>query len=212
MLKKQLLAGLLILLPVVLTILIINFLFEFFTAPILTPAETFVFSIQKRFDLVLPLGFAIFLARLVALLAIVLLVFILGIFARHFLLKRILQWGNQLLCRVPIIRGIYKILRDVFSALFSQDGRKQVFKEPVLVPFPDRSSYSLGFCTGDAPDECQKKAKDLLVSVFAPTAPHPISGFLFLVPKKEVRSIEITSEDAIKFIVSCGMILPQDKP
>jgi len=113
--------------------------------------------------------------------------------------------------KIPVVRWVYKLCREVFSALFATDGKK-IFKEPVMAPFPDAPNYCLGFRSGEAPAECEEKLGRPLVSVFAPTAPHPISGFLFILPEDEIKSLEMTNEDAIKFLVSCGVILPASDP
>ena len=107
--------------------------------------------------------------------------------------------------QIPFIKTVYKVSRDIFSALFSSDGKK-AFKHSVIVPFPFSPSYSLGFQAGEVAEEIQNKIKEPLVSVFMPTAPHPISGFLFFVPQKDAPKIAMTTEESVKFLVSCGMI------
>lgn len=80
-----------------------------------------------------------------------------------------------------------------------------------MIPFPGRPNHSLGFIAGEVAEECQAKSKTPLVSVFAPTAPHPVSGFLFLVPEKDVLDVNMTNEEVVKFLVSCGMIVPESE-
>jgi uncharacterized membrane protein len=127
--------------------------------------------------------------------------------ASHFLFKSLANVANYILFRIPFVNTVYKISRDVLSALLSPDG-KQGFKEVVSVPFPAPPHVCIGLSSGEAPTECEQKIGEPLVSVFAPTAPHPISGFLFLVPKQDVQSLEMTKEDAVKFLLSCGVIHP----
>jgi uncharacterized membrane protein len=114
-----------------------------------------------------------------------------------------------MISKIPVVKTVYKLFRDIFSAFFSTDGKK-AFKHAVLIPFPERPNFCLGFQAGEVPEECQQKVDIPLVSVFAPTAPHPISGFLFLVDKKDVSHIHTSTEDAFKFLVSCGMIIPKE--
>ena len=125
-----------------------------------------------------------------------------------FVVKNLIVWTNRLIFKIPFIKTVYKVSSDVFAALFSTDGKK-AFKRPVMMPFPCRPNFCLGFQAGEVAEECQKLVKEPLVSVFVPTAPHPISGFLFLAPEKDVYPIDMSNEEVVKFLVSCGMIVPE---
>jgi uncharacterized membrane protein len=114
---------------------------------------------------------------------------------------------HNLLSRIPFIKTVFQVSRDVFSALFSHEGTK-AFRHPVMIPFPDYPNRTIGFAVGEVPAECQRKIDEPLVAVFTPTAPHPISGFLLLVKEKDAKLLDMTNEDALKFLVSCGMITP----
>ena len=200
--KKYFFTGFVILLPAVLTLLIIIFLFDFFT----TPFVPLVTELLKTLNL--PEGLNTFIARLIALILLCAFVFLLGIVARWFLIRNLLQAANSILSRIPLVKTIFNVSRDIFSALFVQ-GDKKVFKRPIMMPFPDHPNYCIGFAAGEVPEECRQNCDEPLVSVFAPTAPHPTSGFLFLVPQKDIREVEMNNEDAVKFLVSCGIILPE---
>lgn len=202
--KKYFITGLIILMPVALTLLIIGFLFNFFTTPFIQIIE----PLLMRLPFEIPSNFILFISRLLALLFLVAFIFLLGAFMRWFLGKHLLSIANRILYRIPFIRTVYKVSRDVISALFSTDGKK-AFKHPVIIPFPERPTFALGFQAGDVAKECQEKVPVPLISVFMPTAPHPISGFLFLIPEKDVYKPEMTNEEAFKFLVSCGMIHPE---
>lgn len=208
--KKHLLTGLVILLPLALTLMIIFFLFDLFTAPFVPLVSALIAKLEASYHFTLPSGIAIFIARVLALILLCILIFLLGAFTRWFLLRNILQFGHQLISRIPFVKSVYKVSRDIFSALFSDEGKK-AFKRPVIIPFPYPNSYALGFHAGEVAEEVKQKMKTPLLSIFMPTSPHPISGFLFLVPEKDVHSIDMTNEDAVKFLVSCGMIHPQAK-
>jgi uncharacterized membrane protein len=202
--KKYLITGLIILLPVALTAMIILFLFDIFTAPFVPIVQT----ILSYVPFALPAGMSLFLSRILALILLCLLILALGAIARHFFFVNLMRFTNKILSHIPFVKTVYKVSRDVISALFSPDG-KQGFKEAVMIPFPDKPNYCIGLSSGDAAEECQKKVGQPLVSVFMPTAPHPISGFLFLVNKKNVHPANMTKEDAVKFLVSCGVIVPE---
>ncbi len=184
--------------------MVMVFLFNFFTTPLL-PIVT---GLIDRLPFVLPEEVNLFFSRILSLIALCLLILVLGVIARHFLFKHLLQGANHFFLRIPFVKGVYKIVKDVTSALFSTDG-KQGFKGAVMVPFPERPHFCIGFSSGKAAAECEKKAGKQLVAVFSPTAPHPISGFLFLVDPKDVYSLDMTKEDALKYLISCGMIVPE---
>ena len=107
--------------------------------------------------------------------------------------------------RIPLIKTVYNVSRDIIAALFSSDGKK-AFKHPVMIPFPHRPTYLVGFQAGEVAEEIKNTVATPLISVFTPTAPHPISGFLMLIPEKDVYKLDMTNEEAVKYLVSCGLI------
>lgn len=204
--KKYLLTGLVLLLPFALTLMVLSFLFNLFTAPLLPV----VHAILARIPVPLPQNLVPVLSKIAALLMLAVFILGLGWIARHFLFKKTIQLTHQFFSRIPFVKNVYKVSQDLSSALFSTEG-KQAFKETVFIPFPENPYLCLGFSTGEAPEECQSKIGRPLTAVFAPTAPHPISGFLLFVPKEEVRPADMTKEDALKFFISCGVVLPEEK-
>jgi uncharacterized membrane protein len=202
--RKYLIAGLVILLPVILTIMVVVFLFNFFTSPLAPLVE----HLMVRFSL--PETMSHFLSRLFSLIVSCLFILFLGFITRYFLFKSLMQFGNHVLLKIPFVKSIYKISREVILALVSPDGKK-AFQEAVIMPFPDKPHYCMGFSAGPAAEECQRKTGKKLIAVFAPTAPHPISGFLFLVDPADVKKLDMTKEDALKYLVSCGVIIPEEK-
>ncbi len=205
--KKYLITGLIILLPGVLTLMVILFLFDLFTAPFISVVGPLVNLMQTKLSLILPKGFTLFISQVLSLIFLCLFILLLGFITQSFIVKRLIIWGNKILYRIPLIKTIYKITSDMFAAIFSTDGKK-AFKRPVMIPFPSKPNFCLGFEVGDVAKECQKKVNTPLTSVFSPTAPHPISGFLFLIPKEDVQPIDMTNEEVFTFLVSCGMIVP----
>ncbi len=201
--KKHLFTGFILLLPLILTLLVIRFLFDLFTAPFVPIVNAGLDALPYH----LPDSVTVFVSRLIGLILLCILILVLGVIARHIFLNNLLRWMNLILSRIPFVKTVYKVSREVMTALFSPDG-KEAFKKSVLIPFPYAPHYAVALTAGDVPKECEEKAGEPLVTVFAPTAPHPISGFLFLVPKKNIHNLNMTKEDAIKFLVSCGAIVP----
>ncbi len=206
--KKHLITGLILLLPVALTLMIIIFLFDFFTEPFINLVGPLVDLLQQKAHLSLPTGITLFLSRLLSLIFLCIFIFLLGVVTQLFLVRMVINWGNLILFRIPFIKTVYKVSRDIFNALFSANGKK-AFKRPVMIPFPCKPNHCLGFEAGEVAQEVKQKVKEPLCSVFVPTAPHPISGFLFHIPESDVHGIDMTNEDVVKFLVSCGMILPE---
>lgn len=205
--KKYLLTGFIILLPLALTLVVFFFLFDLFTAPFVNIVGPIISLLQEKLPFTLPEGITLFLSRLLALIFLCIFILVLGIVTRWLLVKNLIVWTNNIIARIPLVKTVFKVSRDVFSALFSTDGKK-AFKRPVMTPFPCRPNFCLGFQAGEVAEECQKKVDVPLVSVFIPTAPHPISGFLFLVPETDVYDVDMSNEEVVKFLVSCGMIVP----
>ena len=207
--KKYFFTGLIILLPVALTLTVIVMLFNFFTTPFVPIVTALLDSIQTHLSFTLPQDLDAFLARIISLLLLCLFVLVLGIVARWFIVRNLIRGTHALFSRIPFIKTVFNVSRDVFSALFSREGKK-AFKCPVMIPFPDQPNHSLGFVVGEVPKECQAKWPEPLAAIFTPTAPHPISGFLLFVPKKDLTTLDMTNEDAVRFLISCGMIVPDD--
>jgi uncharacterized membrane protein len=205
--KKYLVTGLIILMPLVLTILILVFLIDFFTAPFLDAVRNFI--LNQDLPIALPLGLVTTIARIVIIIGIVVLIFLLGIVTRWFFFRSIINATNKLLSKIPFVKSIFNITKDIFSAFVTTGARKAI-KTPVIINFPSESIYAVGFETGEIPLSCQKHIKEELTPVFVPTAPHPISGYLMFVKSDKIKKIDMTVEEAIKFTVSCGMILPEE--
>ena len=208
MIKKYLLTGIVILLPVALTLVVIIFLFDFFTAPFVTILNPLIHLVETQLPFPVPHWFVLFLARVFSLVFLCLFILFLGFVTQWLLIKNLFGLGNKIMSRIPIIKTIYKVAHEIFSALFDTEGKK-AFQEAVMGPFPLKGSYCMGFRAGEVADECREKIPVPVASVFVPTAPHPISGFLVLVPEGDVKAVDLTNEEALKFLVSSGMIVPE---
>lgn len=209
--KKYFLTGLALLLPAALTLIVVVFLFQLLTAPFVGWTASLIQTLEVKTSIFVPGWVVTALARLLAFVFLSGGIFLLGLFARWFFVRGFLSLTHGLLIRIPLINTVYTVTKDILSALFSLDGKK-VFQEPVFLPFPQKPSRCLGFRAGEVAKECQEKCSVRLVSVFAPTSPHPISGFLLLVPEEDIEPTAMSNEEAVKFLVSCGMVYPFKKP
>ena len=134
------------------------------------------------------------------LIAILLITFI-GWLSLSFLGKKLLNAFENLLKRIPILRTIYSAITQMTETFTKSEGNK---KNVVLVEYPRKGSWAVGFATKDNEGQMSKKTNKKLVNVFIPTTPNPTSGFLLMFPKEEVIYLDLTFEEASRFIVSAG--------
>ena len=133
---------------------------------------------------------------------------IIGGLSLSFIGKKILQFVNDLFKRIPILRTIYSAIGQMTESLAPKKGDR---KSVVLIEYPRKGSWAVGFATKDNEGEISKKTNKNLVNVFVPTTPNPTSGFLLMFPKEEVLYLDMSFEEASKFIVSAGTSNPQAK-
>tara|TARA_B100001123_G_scaffold283829_1_gene316203 strand:- start:4440 stop:5063 length:624 start_codon:yes stop_codon:yes gene_type:complete len=126
---------------------------------------------------------------------------LIGGLSLSFIGKKILQIFNDLLKKIPILRTIYSAIGQMTETLAPKSGSK---KSVVLIEYPRKGSWAVGFATKDNKGEISKKTNTDLVNVFVPTTPNPTSGFLLMFPKSEVVYLDMSFEEASKFIVSAG--------
>jgi len=132
---------------------------------------------------------------------------LIGFISLSFIGKRILKLINDLLKKIPFLRTIYSAIGQMTESFANKKGKK---KSVVLVQYPSKGSWAVGFATKDNTGEISKKTNDKLVNVFIPTTPNPTSGFLLMFPKKEVIYLDMSFEEASKFIVSAGTSNPKN--
>ena len=126
---------------------------------------------------------------------------IVGGISLSFIGKKILEIFNNILKRIPILRTIYSAVGQLTESFAQTKGKK---KSVVLIEYPRKGLWAVGFATKDNKGEISKKTNEQLVNVFVPTTPNPTSGFLLMVPKKDIVYLDMSFEEASKFIVSAG--------
>ena len=130
---------------------------------------------------------------------------IIGGLSLSFIGKKILQFFNQTLKKIPILRTIYSAIGQMTESLAPKKGNK---KSVVLIEYPRKGTWAVGFATKDNKGEISDKTNSELVNVFVPTTPNPTSGFLLMFPKSEIIYLDMSFEEASKFIVSAGTSNP----
>ena len=131
---------------------------------------------------------------------------LIGFISLSFIGKRVLKIINDLLKKIPFLRTIYSAIGQMTESFANKKGKK---KSVVLVQYPRKGSWAVGFATKDNKGEISKKTNSNLVNVFIPTTPNPTSGFLLMFPKEEVIYLDMSFEEASKFIVSAGTSNPK---
>ena len=127
-----------------------------------------------------------------------------GIIGRY-----IIKLGERIIARLPIIRSVYGALKQIFESVLKTSSKS--FREVVLIEYPRKGIWAIGFITGDTQGEVQETSKDELVNVFLPTTPNPTSGFLLFVPRKDLRVLNMNVEEGIKMVISGGIVTPKFK-
>jgi len=197
-------AGLAIVLPAVISIAVLIWLF----GTVANITDTLLLFLPRRLTHQIGgEGPMYWYWSLVALILAVLLIGIVGLLARNYFGKRIIEWVDSGLLRVPLLNKIYGAIKQVNDAFST--GNKTAFRTVVLVEFPRAGVYSIGFLTSEQHDAVQVLMKDRVVSVFVPTTPNPTSGFLMFVPEDQVIKLEMSVADGIKYLVSLGAIMPE---
>jgi len=119
------------------------------------------------------------------------------------------NFGENFLYRIPIVKNIYQGAKQLSNALFAPKGDK--FRSVVLLEYPRKGIYSLAFVTGDTKGALQDKTEKKMINVFVPTTPNPTSGFYLMVPENEVVTLDLTVEEAFKILISGGLYYPPDQ-
>ena len=186
--------GLVTLLPLLVTIWILMFMFNFLDG-ILGPLFTVIFGRPMP-------GLGI--------VGIIALIFLVGYFASYIIGAKLFKWGEYLLNNVPIIKSIYSAVKQVNDVLFIHKGGTGEFRRACLVEYPRKGIYTVGFITSDAASEIEKKAKEKLINIFIANTPTPATGFLIVVPAKDVILLDMKMDEAFRYVISGGVLKPAE--
>ncbi|MBI5560281.1 MAG: DUF502 domain-containing protein [Deltaproteobacteria bacterium] len=194
--KRYFITGLLVVIPVYLTFYVLWVIVRFL--------DSFVYALPVSINPDTYLPAHIYGLGIVATAAGV---FLVGVVATNFLGKKLVAIGEGMLERIPVLRTVYSASKQFIETFFTRgsDG----FKNVVLVEFPRKGVYSIGFVTSRTKGEVQDKTKEDVINVFVPTTPNPTSGFYFAVPEQDVIPLDMGVEDAFKMIISGGLIVPE---
>jgi len=194
--RRYLVAGLLVWVPLGVTLVIINFLVDLADQSLLLlPAG---WRPDHLLGFHLP-GFGFLLVISV--------VFLTGIVVANLFGQQLIRLGETILARIPVVRSIYGSVKQITESLFSGSGKS--FRKVVLVRYPHADSFTLAFVTGEGSREIREKTGRELVSVFVPTTPNPTSGFFLMVPRDQTIDLDMTVDDGLKMLLSVGVVVPE---
>lgn len=143
------------------------------------------------------------------LIAAVILLTVIGFLATNFMGRSLLRWGEHLVARMPVVRGLYSGLKQIFETVFSQSG--QSFRQVALVPWPAKGSWTVAFVTSDQTGEVGRRLTRDLVTCYVPTTPNPTGGYMVYFAREDITILDMTVDQAMKLIISCGVIVPPEK-
>jgi len=188
--QNKFIAGMVIVLPIGITVVLLQMMFTWLDG---------FFS---------PLAFRLAERRIpgIGIMSTLLIVFVIGVLVTNIVGRAFVSSGEYLVARIPFIGSIYYGAKQFLETLTAE--KRQAFTQVVLIEYPKKGSYALGFVTAEPGEEIQEHIPEPLLNVFVATTPNPTTGFLLLVPKKTVRLLPISVEDGIKMVVSGGIIHP----
>jgi len=201
--KKYFITGLVILLPLAVTIAVVVFIVNFLTRPFVSVVSHLLANFGLSNQLIL------YTSKILILIALFFFTVLLGMVIRSFFIKSLFRIGDKILHRIPLVNTVYKTSQDIINTLFVSD--KRSFKQVVMVEFPRPGVYVIGLIAREAPDICSAKVGgENLITVLVPTTPNPTTGFLLMLKAEELHYIDMKPEEALKYIISCGVILPKE--
>jgi len=198
-LRRYLVAGLLVWLPIVATGLILKFSINLIDRTLLLIPPKF--RPENLIGFEVP-GLGVILTLIILLLT--------GLIVANFLGRRVVNAWESLLSRIPLVSSVYSAIKQITASLFSDASKS--FREVVLVEYPRKGLWALAFVTGDTPKKFKKAIGKDLINIYVPTTPNPTSGVYVMTPSDEVTRLDIPVEVGLKMILSAGVVNPLDDP
>lgn len=196
--KRYFVTGLLIWIPLAITVWVLNLLVSTMDQTLLLIPEEW--RTEGWLGIHVP-GMGVVLTVVV--------VFLTGLFTRNIIGQRLVRFWEGLLSRIPVVKSIYYSVKQVSDTLFSDSG--QAFRKALLVQYPRHGSWTIAFLTGQPGGDVANHLQGDYVSVYVPTTPNPTSGFFLMMPRADVVELDISVDEALKYIISMGVVAPPEK-
>ena len=195
--RRYFLAGILVTSPILITVYVTWLIITFIDAQVAGMLPDSLDFTKKLPHQIPGLGLII---------SIIVITFI-GAITPGFIGRTLLKVGERILDNTPVVRSIYGAIKQIMETVMSTNSES--FREVVLVEYPRKGIWVIGFVTGETKGEVQTLNKETLINVFIPTTPNPTSGFLLFVPKKDLIYMKMKVEDAVKMVISGGIVTPK---
>lgn len=200
--KQYFITGLLVWLPMGITVWVLTWLVGLLDGiflAVLLAADTLIPGMHKLAEFLRSIpGLGVILVAIV--------IFSTGVFVANIFGQWMFRQWDMLMNRIPVVRSIYTSVKQVADTLFSGSGN--AFSKALLVQYPRQGSWTIAFLTGTPEGEVTRHLPDSMVSVYVPTTPNPTSGFFLMMPKADVIELDMTVDDALKYIISMGVVVP----
>lgn len=196
--RRYFFTGLLVLVPVWLTTIVVRWIVGFMDG-LLVRTLPLKWQPEQLFGFPAP-GLGVILTLL--------LILFVGLLATNYFGNKLVKASEELVYRIPLVKGIYTLFKQLADTVLSSD--RQGFRKVVLIEYPRKGLWSIGFVTGVSEGELQRVTDRRVINVFIPTTPNPTSGFYILVPEEDAKVLTMSVEEAFKLIVSGGMVSPPD--
>jgi uncharacterized membrane protein len=193
--RKWLVAGLLAIVPVAVTIAVLRWIVNTLDSTLLILPEAW--QPDRLIGYHVP-GFGVLLTLAILL--------VIGATVSNFFGRKIVQWGDQLVTRIPVVRSIYSSVKQVSDTLFSPGGN--AFRTAVLVQWPRADMWTIGFVTGAPGGDAANYLVGDYVSVYVPTTPNPTGGYFVMLRKSDCIELKMSVDDALKYVISMGVVAP----
>ncbi len=193
--KKYFITGLLVWVPLGITLWVLDLLVTTMDQSLLLLPERY--QTENLFGVHIP-GMGVLLSLLILVAT--------GLITANFIGQRLLQFWESLLGRIPVVKSIYNSVKQVSDTLFSSNGH--AFRQALLVQYPREGSWTIAFMTGRPGGDVVNHLQGEYVSVYVPTTPNPTSGFFLMMPQKDVIVLDMSVDEALKYIISMGVVAP----
>lgn len=195
LIKRYFITGLLIWVPLVITTWVLSMI-----------VSTLDQSLRLLPESVHPQSLVGFPIPGVGALLTLLMIFLTGLLAANFIGQKLVGWWDKLLSRIPVVNSVYKSVKQVSDTLFAPNGN--AFRKALLVQYPRQGSWTIAFLTGIPGGDIRNHLSGDYVSVYVPTTPNPTSGFFLMLPRADVVELDMTVDEALKYIISMGVVAP----
>ncbi|MFV1852435.1 MAG: DUF502 domain-containing protein [Thalassospira sp.] len=157
----------------------------------------------------LPIGYEDYGIPGFGLLVVLVFITVVGWFTTNFAGRALIKLYERILGRIPAVRSIYSAVKQILETVLAN--QSNAFRQAVLLEYPRRGMWAIGFITGETKGEVQHLTEDTVINIFLPTTPNPTSGFLLFVPRRDIVILDMTVEEAIKMVMSGGIVTPPDR-